>query len=267
MRSRSLLTIWAPLLAALGGCSTSGTYAGKLVDGLTAAPRAEVRVIARAEGADLTCAVREATTDAGGLFSIADTCKDAAYTLTLPDNTLYIPQAVQFTGGEAPGDPAEIKAWRAPPGAGIYLIADDVLTPLRTFSDVGTEKAWKGDEEVRYPLSKPVSSVPAVKSGTRLLISGKANIERLKFEPLIEDKGVRRFADGVTITDHVYLSARFKTRTAWETVDATVDASKTTDVTGEERQLRFHTHDALPEGRYGVLGESDNRLYILDFGG
>ena len=251
----------------LGACVPAGSFSGTLVDGMNGEPHDGVRILAKSnDTTDLTCQVREATTDATGSFTIADTCGKATYVLSLTDKTLFVPSFPKIVGSETSAEPTEIKAWRAPAGAGVSILREDTLKAVRTFSDVAAETALRSGEPIRYPDSKPTTNQALVGAGSHLIIAGKSNVERLELVPLVQDEGRRRFEDGVTITDHVYLGIKFNTHTNYEQVEAKIDSAKVEDVSGEGRVVRYMAHDSVPAGRYGLLGPKDKRLFVIDFG-
>jgi hypothetical protein len=45
-----------------------------------------------------------------------------------------------------------------------------------------------------------------------------------------------------------------------------LDPSKVTEILIRGEGMKFIAHDALPQGRYALLGEKDSRVTILDFG-
>jgi hypothetical protein len=258
---------FALLMAPLAACSPGGTHQGTLVDGLTGAPRDGVRLLARsADAADLTCQVREATTDAAGAFVLENTCAGATYTLSAADDGFLLDGSLEWKGGEQTVTPIGYTAWRAPTkGAGVYKLSSDALQPLKTFADVHTETVVETDVKVRYPTLKPVK-VSGLDKGDWLVIVGKSNVDRLKVHPLIADDAVRAFNGDVTIDNHVYIGVKFNSDTEYELVDAQLDADKIRNVSVGDHVVRFIAQDAVPEGRYALLGDSDKRTFVMDFG-
>jgi hypothetical protein len=257
----------ALLLAPLAACNPGGTHQGTLVDGIAGTPREGVRVIARsADAADLTCQVREGTTDASGTFTLENTCAGATYTLAAADDTLLLDGPLDIKGGEQPAAPASYTAWRAPTkGAGVYRLEDDALVPLKLFADVHTETVLESDVKVRYPTLKPVK-VSSLDEGDWLVLVGKDNVDRLKLHPLVSDGAVRSFEGDVTIDNHVYIGVKFDSDTEYELVDAQLDADKVRNVSVGDHVVRFISKDAVPEGRYALLGDADKKTYVFDFG-
>jgi hypothetical protein len=250
---------------ALFACNPGGTVEGRVVDGFTGEARSDLRVLARSDDAtDLTCKVREATTDASGAFKLENTCAGATYTLAAADETLMLDGDVGLAGGEQRAG-VEFKAWRAPTGAGVYRLTKDELKPLRTFSDISTETVKGTDVKVRYPQLKP-TKVISLEKGDHLVFAGKETVDTLKIHPLVADDAVRGFEGDITIDNHVYIGVRFTSDEAYELVDAQLDAGKVRNVSSGDHVVRYIAQDALPEGRYAILGDSDKRTYVLDFG-
>ena len=258
---------FALLIAPLAACNPGGTHQGTLVDGLTGEPRDGVRLLARSsDAADLTCQVREATTDAAGAFVFENTCAGATYTLAAADDSLLLDGALELKGGEQTVTPEGYTAWRAPTkGTGVFKLSNDLLKPLKTFADVHTETVVESDVKVRYPTLKPVK-VSGLDKGDWLVIVGQANVDRLKVHPLILGDSVRAFSGDVTIDNHVYIGVKFNTDTDYELVDAQLDADKIRNVSVGDHVVRFIAQDAVPEGRYALLGDSDKRTFVMDFG-
>lgn len=255
-----------PLLLGLVACAPGGSFNGTLVDGLSGQPRGEVRVIAKTtDTMDATCAAREATADAGGVFTLDNLCAGSSYSLALSDETLMLEGAPTASGDEQ-AQAVELKTWRAPAGAGIYVLSNDELSMVRTFTDIKYEvKIDDPSMKVAYPYMKPTGKVRTVNPGDFFVIAGKANVDRLKWRPLIADPGKRTFVDGA-ITDHVWVGVKFASDTEWETVDVSIDPSKIKVVTSGEQIVNYIPHDALPEGRYALYGDEDKRMFIVDMG-
>lgn len=255
-----------PLLLALAACAPGGSFSGTIVDGFTGQPRGDLRVIAKTEAAtDMTCAAKEATTDASGNFSIPKLCADNDYNLTVNDESLMLEGAPVVDGG-AKTLGVQIKAWRAPNGDGIYVLSNDELSMVRTFSDIKYEvKIDDPSMKVAYPEMKPTGKVRTVNPGDYFAISGKSNVDRLQWRPLLADTGKRTFVDG-SIADHVWVGVKFTSDTEWEKMEVSVDPSKIKVVTAGDRIVHYIPHDALPEGRYALYGESDKRMFIVDMG-
>jgi len=259
---------FAPLaIVTLVACNPGGSFDGRLVDAMTSKPRSDIRVLAKAESpSDMTCQVREATTDATGTFHIDNTCPDTTYDLVLGDDTLRLADAPKLTGGQKATGTVDLSVWRAPAGTGIFKLKDDTLTAVRTFSDVGEETVLGTAEKVRYPTKKPLSGLANIDGGSWLVIGGKNAIDRYRFLPLEPDTGVRNFENGVTIEDHVYIGVKFTSDTEFTRTDATLDESKIKNVTAGDRMVRYIASEALLTGRYAVLGDDDKRTFVIDFG-
>jgi hypothetical protein len=258
---RSILIFISALSCACGG---AGGYSGVLVSGMDEAGLEGVRLVAKASppSADMTCQVRETTTGPSGAFSFADFCRDQAYTLTLPDKTLHLSGANTVSGGEQTA-PGRHSAWRGPDGQGIFRLTADKVQPLPTFSDVVRDEAVDGTP-VLYPDMKPTGKVLTISAGEYLVIAGKKWVKAQRLQPLVSVSGRQRLSSG-TITDHVYIGVGFK-GTKPEAVTVAVDESKTKEVLIRGKGVRYIAHDAVPAGRYALMGEADARVTILDFG-
>ena len=185
--------------------------------------------------------------------------------MKVKDETLLVEGSLTTPGAEAVTGQI-LKTWRAPSGDGIQILSNDGLTPMRTFTDVKYEtKIDDPTMKVAYPYVKPTGKVPTVNPGDYFIISGKGNLERLSWRPLISDPEKRTFVDG-SITDHMWVGTRFISDTQWEPVTVQVDVSKVKVVKAEDREVHYIAHDALPEGRYALFGDKDNRMFIVDFG-
>lgn len=250
----------------LSACSPGGSYSGTVIDAMTGNPRGGLRIVAKADGAtDLTCMAKEAEVAADGSFSLTGLCSDTRYNLSLSDEQLLIQDAQPIDGGATVAD-ARLLTWRAPSGPGVYILKDDTLTMVKTFTDVKYEtKVDDPEMKVAYPYMKPTRLSYVVEPGSYFVISGKANVERLQFHPLIEDPAKRTFADG-SIEDHAWVGMRFKSDTEWEPVEAQLDESKIKKVVSGDRIVHYIPGDALPEGRYAIFGPKDSRMFIVDFG-
>ena len=253
-------------LVALAACSSGGSVQGTVVNGLTGAPLQGARVLARSQDTtDLTCTVREATTGVEGSFRI-DLCAGATYSLGLGDKTLMLGKAHTVDGASTADAPLSLVGWRAPSGSGVYRLSEDALSPLRSFSDVATETVLGSDETVRYPKLKPVR-VAAIEAGQHLVLAGPGHADEMELVPLVADEGKRRFAGDISIEDHVYLGVRFASDTEWERVNVNPDPAKVHAVDNGQHAVRFIAAEAVPAGRYAVLGPGDQQTYVFDFGG
>lgn len=255
------------LFALLTACAPGGVFQGTLTDGLTGSPLADTRILLKStDTTDMTCGAREATTDSAGAFKIENTCKGATYTATTPEPTLFLQTEGPLVGGDASGAPVALKAWRSPEGAGIQVLAGGELKLLRTFADVAQETLLGSTEIVKYPVSKPTGKVATINTGDHLVLAGKENVDRLKFYPLVDAPGPRKFEGNVTIPDHAFIGVRFTSDTEWERIESTPDAAKVTMVDSADHVIKYIAGDALPAGRYAMLGEKDKRVFIVDFG-
>ncbi len=265
--SRALTAVTLLAALSLTACGTKGTAAGTVTDGLSGEPVAGLRLLARAQQTDdLTCKVLEGTTLNSGAFSIANTCGGVTYDLSAGDKTWVLQGAQSFDGSEAPAALA-VKAWRAPEGSGVYVLADGALSPVRTASDMSSLPLWELEETVRYPDGIP-KRVAQVAAGQHLLIVGADDIGRLAWTPLIKHEGELRFGNPKHYFDMDpwwYAGRRFESREKHEAVEAQLDSSKQIDVREGERQVRYVPHGALPAGRYVLVGPEDRRTYIVDF--
>ena len=161
---------------------------------------------------------------------------------------------------------APLLVWRAPVAAeGVYRLAGDRLVPIEPFAEVGTETVRESNEPVRYPMLKPVQ-VPLVDSGEWLVVTGAAHVDRLRIRPLIPDADVRIFQGDVRIDDHCYIGVRFRSDTKVEPVDVRVREARESRVSDGERAIRYVAWDAVPAGRYAVLGDLDPQTRVVDFG-
>jgi hypothetical protein len=119
--------------------------------------------------------------------------------------------------------------------------------------------------KVRYPDMKPTGRVITIGSGEHLVLSGKRVVQKMQILPLVANPG-RVALEGDTIRDHVFIGVQFDARGQATAVEAEMDASKVTEVLIRGEGMKFIAHDAVPEGRYALMGEKDSRVTILDFG-
>ena len=268
--TRSIPALFALTLI---GCDFGGSYEGVLVDGMTGQPRTGFKVLARAALPDLTCQVREADVGPDGHFLIDQTCPDGDYTLGLSEESLFLDGPANIKGGEASTGPVTLKVWRAPTGSGLYKLSDDKLTAIRTFADVESATLWGTDTVVRYPSKKPLklATSQTLAPGEHLIIAGQGSIDKMKVFPLIDDTGTRKFKgaeEGVftNIAEHTYIGVRFDASGAATAETAAFDPAKVTKVGSGDNVFSYVDADALPAGRYAVLGDKDKRVFVLDFG-
>jgi len=228
-------------------------------------PMAEVRLVAKASPMppDMTCQVREATTGPDGTFTFADLCREQKYIMNIPAANLQLSGSVTVAGQETP-EVIPHQAWRSPDGHGAYLLQGDAVSAIPTFSDISVDKSKDGSV-VRYPDMKPTGRVITIKKGDHLVLSGKRVVQKMQILPLVSHAGRVSLA-GDTIRDHVFIGVQFDGGGKATAVGAEVDESKVTEVLIRGEGMKFIAHDALPEGRYALLGEKDTRVTILDFG-
>ena len=258
-------------LLALTAC-TKGTITGKVTDGLSGQPVADMRVIAKAPLAtDLTCMALEGTTDAAGAFTIEGTCAGNEYELSLGDDTRFIEGAATAAGGEAVTN--DLKTWIAPEGSGVYLIVDGELQPQKTYSDIGKAVILKTEQEVRYPETAPKDDGwPEFPAGSHLLLLGDKNVKDLGFELVLKSPEVK-FApeegrDDITHwslgQEWSYIGIQMAEDGSFELKPSAIDASKFVDVSGANRSARYIPAEAVPAGKYALLGEKSRRTYVLE---
>jgi hypothetical protein len=256
--------VFLSILFALSGCAELG-YRGVITNGMDGSTMKGVRVVATAtpRSTDLTCQVRETTTAEDGSFEFKDLCRDQLYLLDLPEGNLQLSGVSGIKGGEqlAPG---EVQAWRSPAGQGVYRLNGEKVQTIPTFSDVSIDANLKG-EVVRYPDLRPTGRVITIEPGMQLVIAGKRNVKDKKFFPLVQDTGKRRLKSG-TISNHVYFGVKFKSDKEMITVAAPLNESKVRDVLLQGRPTRYISSDALSPGRYALLADNDERVFIIDFG-
>jgi len=247
------------------GCSGAGQYQGVLNSGMDGSPMAEVRLVAKASPMppDLTCQVREVTTGSDGTFTFLDLCRDQKYIMNIPAPNLQLSGSVTVAGQETPEVMAH-QAWRSPDGHGVYRLKGDVVSAIPTFSDVTVDQSRDGTD-VRYPDMKPTGRVITIEPGDHLVLSGKRVVQKTEILPLVAHSGRVPLA-GDTIRDHVFIGTQFDANGKATAVGVDVDAKKVTEVLIRGEGMKFFAHDALPEGRYALLGQKDSRVTIIDFG-
>ena len=250
----------------LGACSGPSNYKAMLVNGMDGSPLADVRVVAKASPApsDLTCQVREATSGKDGSLVLEELCRDQPYVLRIPDPTLQL-SGTNVVTGQDEMETVKHQAWRSPDGHGLYRLSGDSLAVLPTFSDVAIDTAIDGTP-VRYPDMKPTGKVITVGEGEHLIISGKKAIQRIKIHPLVANDGRVRL-QGDTIRNHVFIGVEFDAASKPTKRETSLDSAKVSEVLIRGEGMQFIAHDALPAGRYALLGDNDTRVTILDFGG
>ncbi len=268
------ILIASTALIALTAC-TKGTIDGKITDGLTGAPVAGLRVIAKAPVAtDLTCMALEGTSDASGAYHIEGSCAGNEYILSLGDDTRFIEGEAKVAGGEPIAH--DLKTWVAPEGSGVYLLVDGELQPQKTYSDIGKAVIMNTEQAVRYPETAPKDDGwPQLSAGSHLLLLGEKNVRDMAFSPVLKSPEVK-FApeDGRDDITHwslgqewSYIGIQMAEDGAFELKTAEVDASKFVDVTGADRTARYIPAEAVAPGRYALLGEKSRRAYMFEVGG
>ena len=248
------------ILLALAACSHEpGSAAGSLVDARTGAPAANVAIALVSSEAD--CPVPPIQTDADGRWSVTGLCSQATWTVTVGDPDWYLPEAA------AVGPDVLLRAWRAPPDAGVYLASATAVTPLVTHTAVDVVHLFGTDREVRFPAEIP-GVLPRIDADTALLLVGDVLGDTPRFEPLVPSPERRWFGTKDApqpIDPWVYLGLRFTSDTEAERVEATVDTAHVERVAGP-RPLRYIGAAALAPGRYALLTEDTLRAFLLDFG-
>ena len=244
------------------------TLEGQILDGMTNAPRADLRMVARttAKDAGMTCQVFEGTTDASGNFTISGLCPGLSYEVNPVDETLWFPEfgGVPSTGTDGP---KTIKAWRAPSGDGVYRLSGDTLSMIRTSADVQTTIALNGGGDLRYPSEIP-AKVEVIGPDDFLVLAGSDAIAKTNFYPLYKawEVGVGTEAAPSKLT------AWFAGTQFDADGNPTVVGSKapnkdhTTKKERDPKAVAYIRGSALEAHRYSVFKDGDRRMHILDFG-
>lgn len=249
----------------LVGCGGPSEYRGVLNNGMGGSPLGAVRIVAKASPIppDLTCQVREATTAADGTFTLTDLCRKQNYVMSIPAPTLQMEGNTVVAATEGEGA-IEHRAWRSPDGHGVYRLQGESIASLPTFADVASDVAKDGTT-VRYPEMKPTGKVITIGKGDFLVLAGKRTIQKMQLHPLVaQPERVRLERD--IIRDHVFIGVSFDGAGTPTQQKAVIDDSKVTEVLIRGEGMRFMAHDAVPAGRYALLGDEDARVTILDFG-
>jgi len=256
---------WILVGLVLTGCSGAADYKGVLSNGMDEQGLEGIRLLAKSSppSPDMTCQVRETKTGPGGAFTFTDLCHKQTYIMSVPQPNLQLSGGTVIEGAEQL-EPTKHEAWWSPDGSGVYLLEGDSVKPVPTFSDVEVDETVAGTK-IRYPSMKPTGKVITIDAGKYLVISGKKMVKRLEFFPLVADTARRRLKSG-WITDHVFIGHEFASGTNGAPVKAEMDAAKVTEVLIRNEGVRYIAHDALPAGRYALLGNDDERVTILDFG-
>lgn len=261
-----LASLLAPLL--LAGCSTAGNFEGKLVDGMTGAPRADVVVLGRAkDSSDLACQVVEGKTDASGAFSFPKTCKGATYSLEVKDKSLLLVDAPAVEGGLASTGAVEIKAWRGPSNDGLSTLRDDKLGTIASRTPLRREEKVKGTDTVALFPKEKFKTATAITEGGYLVVAGKDLNAKLQMVPVVPAPVLVTFDSGNTMENHVFLGLKFAADgLSAEPVTATLDESLVKTVKHGDRVLRYIPASALPAGQYALFGEGDKEAFIVQLG-
>lgn len=259
----------AASLLFLASCLPSGSYTGKVVDGMSGKPVADVRFLAKSNppSIDMACQTFEATSGPDGAFSFAKTCGNTHYDLVSADESLALEEAVNFDGGIV--NTGEVKVWKAPSGSGLSkLAADGKLDRLATASDIVRKKFLDTEEDCTYPSNVP-GKVARIEAGDYLVLASEGTIKKMNIVPVIKDEHDRRFGtskEWFTLEPWYYAGVEFTSDKKWTRLAAQVDSAKVIDKTLAGRQMRYIPSDAVPKGRYAIFGNHDTRMYIVDFG-
>lgn len=264
-----------PIVAlALSTACTKGSFQGKLVDGLTGQPVAAERVLLKAETTDFTCQVFETTTDDQGNFTVGDLCANMEYVLSPGNEMLFLGDAPAIDGSAQAAGAVEIKAWMAPAGSGVYILDGGELKPQRTYADLKTARILGSEQDVRYPNTQPKddASWAEVPAGGHLVVVGKPTIDRLQVLPFIESPEVKFEPDREDIKHFSlgqawhYIGIAIQSETEFELKTVELDMSKVVEAASGERAARYIQADALPNGKYALVGEKDRRTYMFRVG-
>ena len=163
----------------LVGCGGGGDYQGTLLNGMTNGPLPGVRVLAKSSppSPDMTCQVRETTTDPDGRCTFSNLCHKQSYVISIPEATLQLSGGTVIEASEQT-EPVEHEAWRSPDGSGVYLLEGASIKEVPTFADVEKDETLSGTP-IRYPSMKPTGKVITVDAGKHLVISGKKILKQL----------------------------------------------------------------------------------------
>lgn len=260
-----------PVLFALAaiGCVPAGSFQGKVVHGMTGEPVAGIRILAKATAdADLTCQVFEATTGEDGTFTVDGLCADVVYNLQTSDKTLLMDGGEEVPGGQPATSVVELKAWRIP-GQGVFLLANDKLEIQKTVMDIQSKPILDSEtERASYPNPRPgESDFATVGPDQYLVVSGKENVERYQFYPLIES-GPRVFGTSKEKEPSeawVYLGIEFQSDKEFTRKLATPDAAAVTSVHVRGHDIRYVKGSAIPAGDYALWAEGERRAYAFRF--
>lgn len=262
---RMLTLSFLPALLVVGvGCAEK-TAQGTLVDGVTADPIGEMRMIATATtSTPASCSVLETHTDKAGKFEFKGLCADVTYDLKPENENYWLADGHTLTVGQD----LELKAYQAPSGSGIYRLLDGELAVVPTHADIKTESVLDDDTQtVSYPVVLPKKPVVVPPNGY-LVLTGE-NIGSMEFHPLIASDE-RKFGSTkstlVTMKPWSYIGVAFESDTKLERKEATLDTSKVVEKKDDERSGMWIPGDALPPGRYVIHKDGATRTTVLEFG-
>ncbi len=254
----------------LSGCQET-TAVGLVLDGMTEQPMAGLRVLAKATGpTDLSCQVLETSSDDQGQFLFNNPCPDTSYALVSGDKTVFLAGSPTFTGGVPTEAQLTLRAWRSPPGNGVYVLKGTEIFTMRTASRVSELPLWKSrDETVLYPDTIP-SKLPSIGEQDYLILSGVKAIKRLEILPLIRHEKKLRFGSRnhkIDMDPWSYIGRHFTSKEKHEAVATQLDDSQVLKVIEEKRALMYIPGTALPSGIYALIGPGDKRVYLFEIKG
>ncbi len=250
-------------------CSTTAPATGTLVDGLTEAPIADMRLIATTtESTARSCALFDTRTDASGAFRFDSLCKDVPYTIKAENEHLWLADRDILRAGE---EGVKLTGWWAPEGQGLYRLVDGELAIIKTNADIQTETLLDGSAEVRYPGAIPDKPVRIPEDGWLVMV-GPEFVKSGVIEPLIAS-GARRFRGPdrpgqkrvvFQMEPWSYIGVAFASDTKIE--PRTVEIREKVTKEKGDRAATWIKGDAVPPGRYVVHREGSLRTTVLDFG-
>ncbi len=256
-------------LFALIACS-GGTLEGRVVDGLTGLPVADLSLMAKAtEQTSMGCSAFSTRTDADGRFRIDGSCAVPYALAPVKSDEVDIWFAAGDRIEAGAKGPAEVQAWRTPTAPGVYRYSAGEFEPLRTATDLKTRDLAGSTEKVVYPAKLP-EKVPLLAPGDQLVLVGKDNVETLAPVPLVANRNVviRDRDIDVTQKEWLYLGTEIAPGRppVVQQVNARFEPSKIKAIAKGERSVSFVPADALAPGRYALMKPGDKRIYVLDFG-
>lgn len=285
--TRTLLSL--AIATALIGCTPP--VEGKLVNGMTGEPisgavaegdseKGALRVFAKAvvekdgklepnPGAGLTCQTIGADVGADGSFKLEGACTgETAYRFELTDTNWFLGETDMIPAGHA--GPVTIKAWRAPNGAGVFVLDGMNLDRVSSAVELEEFTVLNAERKVLGPKGTIPGNIPLVDGGKKLLLTGAANAD-LKLAPLVNSPP-RQFGsdqNGDTPTKMsawAYVGVAFSSDTEVSDRNVTTDDTKVTTVEKRGHVAKFISADAVPPGRYVLTKEGLKRKFIVDFG-